>query len=81
MLLNDAISMTDGKLSNQTESGMNSNIQYVNNTGADISYLFPFFAEAYKTGVLHEDIADLFAITILKGYNSDGTDRMLIEAA
>jgi hypothetical protein len=54
---------------------------YVNNTNSDIGILFPFFADAYKTGVLHDDIADLFNITILKGYNPDGTDRMIIEAA
>ena len=54
---------------------------YVNNTPSDISMLFPYFKEAYKTGVLHDDIADLFTIRILKGINDDGTDRMIIEAA
>ena len=56
-------------------------IHYVNNTCTDLSMFFPMFAEAYKTGVLHEDIADLFAIKILKGYNPDGSDRMIIEFA
>lgn len=60
---------------------MNDNIHYVNNTGSDIAMLFPFFADAYKTGKLHEDVADLFAIKMLKGVNADGTDRMVIEAA
>ena len=60
---------------------MNTNIHYVNNTNADISKFFAVFADAYKTGALNEDFADLFAITILKGYNPDGTDRMIIEAA
>ncbi len=60
---------------------MNANIHYVNNTGADISKFFDVFAAAYKTGALHEDFADLFTINILKGYNPDGTDRMIIEAA
>lgn len=31
---------------------MTNNIHYVNNTGADIAFLFPFFADAYKTGAL-----------------------------
>ena len=60
---------------------MNANIHYVNNAGSDIAMLFPFFADAYKTGVLHEDVADLFTIKMLKGVNADGTDRMVIEAA
>lgn len=57
------------------------NIHYVNNTGSDIRMVDALFAEAYKTGVLPEDIADLFTIEILKGYNPDGTDRMIINAA
>ena len=56
-------------------------IHYVNNTPSDIRPFFSVFAEAYKTGVLSEDFADLFNITILKGYNPDGTDRMIINAA
>ena len=56
-------------------------IHYVNNSGSDIALLFGYFADAYKTGALHDDVADLFTITILNGYNADGTDRMVIEAA
>lgn len=56
-------------------------IHYVNNTGSDIRMLEPVFAEAYATGVLAEDYADLFTIEILKGFNPDGTDRMVINAA
>lgn len=59
---------------------MNS-VHYVNNTGTDIRMLEPIFAEAYKTGVLDEDYEDLFTIEILKGFNADGTDRMVINAA
>jgi len=57
------------------------NIHYVNNTGSDIRPFFSVFQDAYKTGVLHEDFADLFTIEILKAYNPDGTDRMIICAA
>lgn len=57
------------------------NIHYVNNTGSDIRMVEPFLSEAYATGVLPEEIADLFSIEILKGYNADGTDRMVINAA
>lgn len=56
-------------------------VHYVNNTGSDIRMLDSVFAEAYVTGVLPEDYADLFAIEILKGFNDDGTDRMIISAA
>lgn len=57
------------------------NIHYVNNTMSDLTPIFDVFAEAYKTGSLNEDFADLFTINILKGYNPDGTNRMIIEAA
>lgn len=57
------------------------NIHYVNNSGVDIRNFFSVFADAYKTGTLHEDFADLFTIEILKNYNPDGTDRMIIRAA
>lgn len=60
---------------------MNANIHICNNTGSDIRPFDAVFVDAYKTGSLHEDFADLFAITILKGYNPDGTDRMIVEAA
>ena len=60
---------------------MTKNIHYVNNTSSDLRAIWPIFEEAYKTGVLHEDYADLFSIEILKGYNPDGTDRMIINAA
>lgn len=60
---------------------MERNIHYVNNTGANIDFLFPVLKAAYETGALDEDYADLFVIEILKGYNPDGTDRMIINAA
>lgn len=58
-----------------------STIHYANNTCADIRMFEPVFAEVYVTGVLDEDYAELFTIEILKGFNADGTDRMIISAA
>jgi hypothetical protein len=60
---------------------MTKNIHYVINVAADIRPIFEVFEDAYKTGVLHEDFADLFSIEILKGYHPDGSDRMIINAA
>jgi len=62
---------------------MNTIIHYVYDTPftPNIHEYAAVFAEAYKTGVLAEDFADLFNIVMLKGYNSDGTDRMVITAA
>jgi len=60
---------------------MNTIIHYVYNTRADVLAYAAIFADAYKTGVLSEDFADLFSITILKGHNPDGTDRMVIADA
>jgi hypothetical protein len=60
---------------------VNKNIHYVNNTCQDISFLFKYFKDAYVTGALHEDVADLFSIKIIKGCNPDGSDRMAIDMA
>ena len=59
---------------------MNANIHYVNNTVSDISMLFHYLKEAYQTGVLHEDVADLFSIKFLTGMNDDGSRRMIVDA-
>jgi hypothetical protein len=60
---------------------MKQNIHYVNNSGCNIDFVFSVFQEAYKTGKLNEDFEDMFSIEILKAYNPDGTDRMIINAA
>ncbi|WNO25070.1 hypothetical protein OKBPHCKP_00041 [Pseudomonas phage LPPA33] len=58
------------------------NVHYVDNSGTNaVGLFFPQFSEAYKTGVLCEELADLFSIEILKGLNEDGTDRMIINPA
>ena len=56
-------------------------IKFVNHCGQDISHVMHYFKEAYKTGFLHEDVSDLFEIKILKGFNADGSDRMIIDFA
>jgi hypothetical protein len=55
--------------------------KFVNNSNSDIRTIQPVFDEAYVTGALPDDYADLFSIEILKGYNEDGTDRMVIDHA
>jgi len=60
---------------------MPANIHYVNNTCQDIGLVMPYFKQAYKTGVLHEDISDLFTIKFVEGLNADGSKRMIIDAA
>jgi hypothetical protein len=60
---------------------MNKNYHFVINAPSDLRPIWPVFEDAYKTGVLDEDYADLFSIEILKGYNPDGSDRMIINAA
>jgi hypothetical protein len=54
---------------------------FVNNTPSDISEFHSVFVAAMKNGFLHEDFSDLFVIEILKNYNADGSDRMIINAA
>ena len=60
---------------------MNTSYLYGINSASDIRPFISVFADAFKTGVLCEDFADLFTITILKGFNADGTDRMIISDA
>lgn len=60
---------------------MKENIHYVNNSSSDIREFMPYFKAAYESGQLCEDLADLFEIQILKGYNPDGSDRLIINAA
>ena len=58
------------------------NVHYVDNSGTNaVAMFFPQFAEAYKTGKLCEELSDLFEIEILEGFNEDGSDRMIINAA
>ena len=69
-------------INNATENEMkNYIIAYVNNTPSDLTPFHEVFMDARKTGKLHEDFADLFVIDILKGYNKDGSDRMIVNAA
>ena len=57
------------------------NIHYVNASLVNIDAFFSVFVDAYKTGRLSEDFAYLFTIEFPKGYNPDGSYRMIIKAA
>lgn len=57
------------------------NIHYVNNTGLDLINFFGAFSSAYSTGVLPDELADLFIISFVDGENADGSRRMVINAA
>lgn len=57
------------------------NREICNNTGSDLSSVMHHFREAYKTGKLPEELSDIFKITILKGFNADDSDRMIIDWA
>ena len=57
------------------------NYRVVNNSFCDIRTFDHFFANAAITGVLPEELADLFKITLLKGFNADGSNRLIVEAA
>jgi hypothetical protein len=59
----------------------NKNYRVVNNSLCDIRPFDHVFANAAITGVLPEELADLFKITLLKGFNADGSNRLIVEAA
>jgi hypothetical protein len=59
----------------------NNNHRVVNNSLCDIRPFDHVFASAATTGVLPEELADLFTITLLKGFNADGSNRLIVEAA
>jgi len=54
------------------------NIHYVNNTGEKLEDFFQVLKDAYATGKLPDDYADIFTIKILEKYNQDGSNRMII---
>jgi len=58
----------------------NANITYVDNTGGEATHgiFAEVMADAYFTGKLNEEYADIFEIEILEGYNADGSNRMII---
>lgn len=62
---------------------MTKNIHYVDNSHNAIAtrHFFLQMAEAYKTGVVCEELADSISIEILEGFNEDGTNRMIINPA
>lgn len=57
------------------------NIHIVNKTGQDLRMFDPVLKEAYRTGKLPEDYADIFSIDFLDGLNPDGSKRMLVGMA
>ena len=57
------------------------NFKFVNNTTADMREFEGMLAETYKTGEVPEDFADIFKVNILKAYNPDGSDRMVVNWA
>ena len=59
----------------------NKNYRVVNASFCDIRPFDHVFANASITGVLPEELADLFKITLLKGFNADGSNRLIVEAA
>ena len=65
----------------ETMNAQNNNYRVVNNSFCDIRPFDDVFANAAITGVLPEELADLFSITLLKGFNDDGSNRLIVEAA
>lgn len=59
----------------------NCNYRVVNNSGCDIRPFDKVFAIAATNGVLPDELADLFSVTLLKGFNPDGSNRLIVEAA
>ncbi len=58
------------------------NISLVNNTGADIKIAIEQIHHAIKTlEPLPEEVADLFELTVLVGFNPDGSNRGILNWA
>lgn len=57
-------------------------ILYVNNTGSNIDMFHKLIRHSIETlEPLHEDIDDIFHLTVRVGYNSDGTNCGMVEFA
>ena len=54
------------------------NLKLVDNTGANTAPWLPVLCEAVDAGALPEEFADVFELSILKGYNPDGSDRGIL---
>lgn len=52
------------------------NTMYVNNTNQDIKVVMPYFHEFNKTGVLSEDVSDLFSVKTLV---ENGVKKIIID--
>ena len=58
------------------------NIRIVNNTGEDLGFLAPHITKSIEEiAPLPEEIADIFDLTILVGYNEDGSNRGILNWA
>ena len=58
----------------------NENITLVNNTDADIRDFEGYFIDSVNNGSpLPEEIADLFTLEVLEGYNPDGSNRGIVD--
>ena len=57
------------------------NYRVVNNSCCDISMFDREFLAASDTGALPDELADLFSVRLLKGFNADGSNRLIVEAA
>lgn len=55
------------------------NVVLVNNSGVDIRpYERAIVASLRETGDLPNELADLFSLNVLAGFNADGTDRFVL---
>jgi len=55
------------------------NIKVVINAKGDCRDFYDIFCKSVDSGGLPDELTDIFKLTILKGYNPDGTDRGIID--
>jgi hypothetical protein len=77
------LSPTANQDSRKSSPVVNGNHLFVDNTGeAFHEFVYPYVRDAVKNGTpLPEELADSFTLTILKGFNDDGSDRGILNWA
>ena len=66
---------------NEREDMGTGSIKLVNNTGANIEMFDSVLLAAVSANRLPEELKDIFVLTILSGFNEDGSDRGILTMA
>ena len=53
----------------------------INNSGQNIDIVRPYFLAFVKTGVLHDDVSDLFDVKLMNGVTAGYAKTLIVDMA